>query len=255
MLFIIKLQVRGIEMINWSPEGIAFRIDSENYCHIGADIARKIMPFISRESAVADCGCGLGHVSLELCRCGINATAIDVCAEPLEALKKLALNEGIENLTVINSDYSALPEDLSFDHMIFCLSGDIDTILDVAEKHCTGRVIIIRQRWKNHRFSLNESPIRESQNENIPQKLSELGIPYEILDFNQERGQPFRSPEDAVKFFRLYDTSGAEITSETVLSRLVENNDPEFPYFKPASNAMSMIVLNVSDIHEPDGEA
>ena len=74
-------------------------------------------------------------------------------------------------------------------------------------------------------------------------------MPYETETFEADMGQPFRSLEDAVRFFRLYDPVEA-MTETEVLSRLTETDDPVFPFYLSAIRPVGMIVLRAEDIRQ-----
>lgn len=77
--------------------------------------------------------------------------------------------------------------------------------------------------------------------------LRHLGLSYRMERFSLEFGQPFRSLEDAQRFFRLYDRSGAV---EPPLHRLVPGPGPEFPYYLPNRKELCLLAVEISAMEE-----
>ena len=77
--------------------------------------------------------------------------------------------------------------------------------------------------------------------------LRHLGLSYRMERFSLEFGQPLRSLEDARRFFRLYDRSGA---GEPPLHRLVPGPGPEFPYYLPNRKELCLLAVEIPAMEE-----
>ena len=70
-----------------------------------------------------------------------------------------------------------------------------------------------------------------------------------------DKGQPFRSLDDAVLFFHIYNRGGdaSSVTAETVLPRLEQREDDTFPLYYPSPTTYIITILNAPDIPEIGG--
>jgi hypothetical protein len=130
--------------------------------------------------------------------------------------------------------------------MIFNYFGRMEQNLDIAAKHCLRRAIIIRKVYRNHRFSFGNYPIEQAVH-----PLD--GVEHEEREFSCEFGQPFRSIDDAVRFFELYsrDEDKSVINEKNVRSRLVETGKPDFPYYLPHLKQSNIYVIDRGSYGKP----
>ena len=63
---------------------------------------------------------------------------------------------------------------------------------------------MIKKNWLNHRFTPGAVPLGRFTFQQTLQELDMLDVPYRARTVAIEMGQPFRSLEDAVRFFELY---------------------------------------------------
>ena len=91
--------------------------------------------------------------------------------------------------------------------MVFCLFGGTDEILDIAARQCGGTALVVRRDFRQHQFS---SGVRMAGHTaaDMEQELRRRGLTCTLRRFTLEFGQPFRSVEDALAFFRLYSRDG-----------------------------------------------
>ena len=237
-------------MFAWTKESAAFWEDSASYTHSYERLAERAAARLSPEGAVFEGGCGLGHLSVALAKRGFAVTAMDLSPLPLRYLRAGADRVGVR-LTVRTGDVFALPEGELYDSAVFCFFGSVTEILNWAKGHCRDRLILFKKNWSTHRFTKDPEAIRKYTYPLTVGGLDELGLPYETEVFDVDMGQPFRSLEDAVRFFRLYDPVEA-MTETEVLSRLTETDDPVFPFYLSAIRPVGMIVLRAEDIRQVD---
>ena len=190
----------------WTPEGMAFLQDAMACCGYYPALARRIAPYLPAQAHVCDAGCGLGGLSVALLPYCRHVTAVDRAAAPLENLRQRAGHD--PRLTVRQGDIRCLPPETPYDAMVFCLFGDVEEALAVARQQCRGTVLLIRRDYAYHRFSTGRVPVGFTAADS-EDTLRHLGLSYRMERFSLEFGQPLRSLEDARRFFRLYDRSGA----------------------------------------------
>ena len=204
----------------WTPEGMAFLQDAMACCGYYPALARRIAPYLPKQAHVCDAGCGLGGLSVALLPYCRHVTAVDRAAAPLENLRQRAGHD--PRLTVRQGDIRCLPPETPYDAMVFCLFGDVEEALTVARQQCRGTVLLIRRDYAYHRFSTGRVPVGFTAADS-EDTLRHLSLSYRMERFSLEFGQPLRSLEDARRFFRLYDRSGAV---EPPLHRLVPGPGP-----------------------------
>lgn len=201
-------------------------------------------PYLPKQAHVCDAGCGLGGLSVALLPYCRHVTAVDRAAAPLENLRQRAGHDPC--LTVRQGDIRCLPPETPYDAMVFCLFGDVEEALTVARQQCRGTVLLIRRDYAYHRFSTGRVPVGFTAADS-EDTLRHLGLSYRMERFSLEFGQPLRSLEDARRFFRLYDRSGA---GEPPLHRLVPGPGPEFPYYLPNRKELCLLAVEIPAMEE-----
>ena len=237
-------------MFVWTEESAAFWADSANYTRSYDLLAEHATAHLAPESTVFEGGCGLGPLSVALANRGHAVTGMDLSPLPLRYLRRNAAREGVW-LDIRQGDvFALLPEEV-WDDAVFCFFGGVRETLSWARAHCRDKLILFKKNWNTHRFTRDAGAIRKYTYPLTLEELDKLGVAYETDVFDVDMGQPFRSLEDAVRFFRLYDPVEA-MTETEVLSRLTETDDPVFPFYLSAIRPVGMIVLRAEDIRQVD---
>ena len=235
-------------MFTWTEASAAFWEDSAKYTKSYDRLADRAAAHLVPDGTVFEGGCGLGHLSLALSRRGYAVTAMDLSPLPLRFLRRNAAREGVP-LDIRQGDTFALPDGEVYDSAVFCFFGSVTETLTWARAHCRDKLILFKKNWDTHRFTRDASAIRKYTYPLTLGELDQLGVPYETEVFDVDMGQPFRSLEDAVRFFRLYDPAGA-MTAGEVRARLTETDDHVFPFYLSAIRPVGMIVLRAEDIRQ-----
>lgn len=237
-------------MFRWTPEVIRFRTDAAEYGGFDANIASHILPYLPQGAHICDAGCGLGYLGLALAKAGHRVTCVDTSAEALSALRAHAAAEGIEGLSIEQGDLFSMPEAKHFDAMAFCFFGGTEETLRAVKRHCDGLAFLIKKNWATHRFKLHEKPLEKFTYLQTCERLTQLDVPYRTETFGMEMGQPFRSLDDAVAFYRTFDDEAGDEKSarSAVESLLVRTDSAEFPYYLPSNRPLGMIVLEAGRI-------
>ena len=236
-------------MYQWTPEMVRFLEDAAGRTEYYRRLAEALGRLLPREAQVCDVGCGLGHLAEALCPRFVRVTAVDCSSLAIDAFQSRLAGRQPENLSILRADAFALPETLRFDAMVFCYFGSLPEVLRVARKHCTGSVVIIRRDYARHRFDLGDHPRRRATAEETADALRGLGVACRRETLGLEFGQPLRSREDALGFFRLYLRDPAqEVRWETVAPKLIETGDPAFPYYYPQSKNVSILRFDAAQI-------
>lgn len=235
-----------MQTYQWGSERIRFMVDACEYGTYHQQLAKLLAPYLEGAERVCDVGCGLGYLSLELAKSAPHVTAVEVDEEAISVLRENCATLEIGNISVLCQDAFSLDEAQQFDRMIFCVFGTVEEVLSVAEKHCTGDVLIITRNEKHHRFSHVQEALRDRKYsfENKCYELRKRGISFESKEFTLEFGQPFRNMEDAAAFYGLYSKKGV-LSDEELLARLEKTNRQDFPFYLPKKSNLGFIRISM----------
>ncbi len=237
-------------MFRWQPQMIRYMKDASEYGFYHRKLAEKIVKHLPENANICDAGCGLGYLSLELAQYCHNVIAVDIAPKALNILSQNIQQHGYTNISVVEGNISDCCPLEPYDAMVFCFFGSIAKTLAVAKAQCCGRVIMIRKNWEKHRFTLCDKPLEYFNFAEAQTQLNFIGIPFCYETFALEMGQPFRSMEDAVDFFRTYnkDVDADSITATDIWDKLIKQDCKDFPYYLPSLKQMGLIALDSGDI-------
>jgi len=235
-------------MTAWNQEKIRFLRDAAEQVGFYQILADKALEGLPRRAHICDAGCGLGYLATAMSPACDRITAVDLEKSALAVLQQNLIKGNICNVTPLCCDAFSLPSHLQFDGMVFCFFGQTEETLRCILKHCTGKAVIFKKCWDDKRFSLSKVPVRNVDLASFTRDLDDLGITYETDLFSLDMGQPFRTVEDAMNFFRLYDRSGKDICREEIEERLTRTDSSDFPYYLPAPGNVGRVILDVRDI-------
>ena len=232
-------------MYRWEPDMIRYMHDASENSSYNRELVAEMLPWLNQEMRVCDAGCGLGYLSMELAPHVEHVTAVDINADALQDLREKA----ISNVTVRCGDIGALQPARPYDAMVFCFFGGIEEILRIAREQCGGSVFVISRNYTTHRFSVGDYPTGSYGFSRAKMVLSEQGIPFEEKVLRLEFGQPFRSLEDARRFFELYsrDENKQLITDEFLKEKLVQQPG-EFPWYLPHLRNIGFLRFDAQEI-------
>ncbi|MBR4098773.1 MAG: ATP-binding cassette domain-containing protein [Clostridium sp.] len=234
-------------MYRWAPDMIRFMEDAGAHTTFYAQVAQALADAAPQAKSVFDAGCGLGFSSLELAKRFEHVTASDISREALAVLRK---NNVYDNLDILEGDFFAESPHRQYDAMLFCCFGSMDEILRTAPKWCSGTVMVVQKDNAYHRFSVGKVKQRRPSFTKLQEAMAATNIPFESQRFTVDMGQPLRSIEDGIRFFRTYskDADPSSITEEYVKSRLSPSDDPQFPYYLPVEMPVGLLTFHTKDL-------
>lgn len=232
-------------MQRWSEDTIRFMEDASSFGNYHKELAEILLPYLPIDGHVCDAGCGLGHLALALTERCERVTAVDASEN---ALRGLMNRDRPYNLRVLHGDVFAMEE--TYDAMVFCYFGKADEILRLAKSGRVDKILVVRRDCSVHQFSGGAVPRKEHSINMLSRTLNENQIPYISKNIALELGQPFRSMEDALKFFQLYNKSDVAITPENLNGKLISTGRKDFPYYYPNVREMELIVFETKDLLE-----
>lgn len=234
----------------WYSDMVRFMTDASEYGDYYQQLAAKMQPWLSKDCHICDAGSGLGYLSLALAPYVRQVTAVERHPDAAAVLEKNCSQKGIANVrSQCGAVEAAMPEE-PYDAMVFCFFGASRDTLVTAKQQCRGDVFVFTRNYKNHRFSAGTYA---SGMEGLPDfcsELEQLGIPFQKETFTLEFGQPFRTLEDAHRFFQIYskDENKDVLTDAFVRSQLTDTGREDFPFYMPHPKHIGFLHFSVKDI-------
>lgn len=228
-------------MQNWSADHIRFMEDAAAYGTFYPELTDILLPYLPHDGHLCDVGCGLGHLSLALSPHIRQITACDLAQVPTAWLNARAP----QNVVVRQCDIFATPPAVPYDAMVMCIFGHTQDVLSLAKAQCKGPVAVIQRADKAHYFS-GKATSYAAHTSALEELLNEHSTPYTKRSFSLEFGQPLRSREDALRFFRLYGTEDSILAER--LASMQPVSHPEFTYYLPIMRHFNLLVFDSRDL-------
>ena len=229
-------------MLIWTPDTVLFQRDAAQYGSYHKTLAAHLAAYLPPDAHVCDAGCGLGYLACALAPYCKRVTAVDSDTLALAVLRE----DTPKNVEVCEGDMFTLSPTERYDAMIFCFFAAMDDTLLLAKKHCRGKVIVVKRGWTQHRFSPQDESVRRDACEEAEQYLRTRGIPFLHETLTLDMGQPFRSREDAVRFFAAYGNASVDFSD--VEARLVKTGNAVFPYYLPQEKPLGIFIFDAKEI-------
>lgn len=236
----------------WYEDMVRFMKDASEYGTYNQELTRLMVPYLNEKTHICDAGCGLGYLSLALAPFVGQVSGVEKNPDASAVLAENCKRFGITNVRPVCGEVAMVPPAKKYDAMVFCFFGGIWEILSVAKKQCDGTVFIITRNYTTHRFSVGKHSTGNYGYHSANQVLKDLKIPFEETFMDLEFGQPFRSMEDARKFFEMYskDEDKSAITDEFLLSKVVAQDHEVYPFYMPHQRNMAIIQFDTKYIPE-----
>lgn len=231
----------------WTEERIRFFSDAAEHGTFYRSLAALLSDRIRPGDHVLDAGCGLGYLSTELTKVCAQVTAVDLEPMAIDALKKRTRD--LQTLRAVCADVFRIP--LPYDVIVCCRFGSTAETLELFDRSGARELVLIRRQSPNRRFDISKEPHGRTAEE-TEAVLREQGRLFEARDVTLNLDQPFRSPTDAERFFRIYRSDPDAPQDERMLSTLEKTGDDAFPYRLPVSNAMRIFWIQKSNVRDCD---
>ena len=234
----------------WEKDMVRFMRDASEYGTYNRELAKRITPYLNKEMHICDAGCGLGYLSLELAPHVASVTGVERHPHAAAVLAENARRSELGNVFSRCGDIGELPPETPYDAMVFCFFGGIGEILAVSKAQCRGRVFIITRNYTNHRFSVGAHKTGSYGRRTCRELLEKEHIPFREITLELEFGQPFRTFEDARRFYETYskDADKAVITDAFLRDRLVALEDETFSWYMPHRRELAILMFDSNDI-------
>lgn len=230
----------------WTDDMIHFMYDASNYCNYHKSLAKKISKFLTKNDNILDAGCGIGSLSDELSLYVNSVTAVDINDNVINFFIKHMKNQ-VETFCCDLHNYKF---NNKFDTIIFNYFGKVENILKISKNYCKRNIVIVSRNTDKPGFSFEDNQTR-NHHKSLYKYLDENGINYTKLPYEIEFGQPFRTIDDAIKFFNLYrSTESNEITKNQIENKLISIDNDEYKYYYPHKKKIVIINIDMGEINE-----
>lgn len=236
----------------WYEDMVRFMHDASEYGTYNQELAKMMAPHLTGETHICDAGCGLGYLSLALAPYVRQVTSVEKNPDAVAVLEENCRRFGFDNIMPRCGELEETVPEKKYDAMVFCFFGHIQEILRAARAQCSGDVFIITRNYTTHRFSVGSHKTGSYGYKSASETLTAQGIPYEERVFELEFGQPFRSMEDARRFFGIYskDEDKSAITDVFLREKVEQTGREDFPFYMPHRRSLALLRFNANDIKE-----
>ena len=241
-------------MYRWTADSIGWMADAARQTDFYRLLAAELVPYLRPEDRICDAGCGLGFLSLALSPYVRSVTAAERDGRALSVLERELSLRQIRNVQPLCTDVLTHTPSQFYDAMVFCFFGSMDEILTAARAQCRGRVLVVKRDQTDHRFTVTKQPLGGTHGvEAACRRLTELGIPCDLKRTAFRFDQPFRTWEDARRFFALYrrEDDAALITDDFLRGKLERTGDPQFPWRLPSLRRLGLLTFDALQIPDP----
>lgn len=232
-------------MIRWNDESIRLMVDSLEYTGFAKAQCQMLLPHLNPTDTVMEAGSGIGYLTCAMAEHAAKVISVEFDQTASSYLQKRVKEEGLSNIRAENADAFTFDPQERVDVLVCCRFGAMEEVLSIAKKVGAKKVLVLSLANKRHRVSA-EGKGAEVQEYCRPNLLTENGIEYTEDYFTLQNGQPLRSLEDAVAFFKMYDRKGAEITVDSVRPALIPDPKGEYEWYYPMESRFRLIAFEMN---------
>lgn len=260
-----------MRMSSWTPEVMRFMEDASAFTPYFDTLASLVREHPGADGRVCDAGCGLGQLSVAL---ALHAKSVDAVDRSREAIgyvrRRIAGIPAAETVHPIAADVASLKPREPYDLMVFCLSAAPEEAWRIARTRCRGTLLVInkvQRKMRADRALIAPEKAGKTARPLVYDFGSSLegvrmqGLVCEGRELTLEFGQPFRSLDDAQRYFDLFRTrSYPNGASKRDLEEALERTgDSVFPYYLPVRRHLAVFAIDVpaslARLHDADERA
>ena len=230
-------------MFLWTKESMEWYLRAGKNSDYFRQLAGQLSPYIGIEDEVADLGCGLGGVDLEIASGVRHITCVDIEKKVIEALEKEAAERKLTNLTVRCMDWKKMESECC-DVLLLCSFGKIREDLEELLRLCRKRILFLRRSQKKMMRGFAAPYHLENPVEKEEACAKAAGLKTQVHTFIAEFGQPFVDMEEAVRFIEFYQVKTEGFSPEEYLRQyLVYKKGEKFPFYLPNEKEMYLLII------------
>ena len=225
----------------WSSDAVRWFYAASEYTGFHRALAQLCLPHLTRGGSLADLGCGLGLIDLELAGQMSRVTCIDQNPLPLQELEREAKRRGVDNLEVLQADCRELTG--VWDDVLTTFYGKGDDLPDLLLPRCRHQVAAVIRADGAGALSPDKSN-RHSLLDETEQALRRRGAVYRTQQGTLEYGQPLESRADAAAFVRARCHHVPDCDIEKFLdAHLTPLDHPRWPWYLPNRKEFTLFLL------------
>jgi hypothetical protein len=212
--------------------------DAANNSGYYAAIAERIAAYLPPSSWVFDAGGGLGDLAIWLSYHLRHVTVIERDPKAVAVFRERCP----QNVTALLGDVFSYVPDKLFDALALCFFGKPKEILQLSRELTRGKTFVVQSTESKRGFSPDGTGRRSITIYDMEEELKKQGVAYSLEVFEAEHGQPFRSAEDAARFFTFY--SDTPYSVQQARAYLTETGDDALPLYYAQKRSLGMIVFD-----------
>lgn len=215
-------------MFLWTELSRAWSLKAARASTYHEEQARACLPLLEDVQTVADLGCGLGFLAMELAKLGKTVMGVDTDETCLFMAVQEAERRGIANVDYLLADAFALCGELSWDAVVTCHFGDM--VQDFEKFYLLANKVVLAfvERADDTPLIPGLERRRKRNAEDVASGLEAMDCNFARVDCDFEFGQPFDDMEEARAFVTHYSKgllAGKELDAfleERLVERPVE---------------------------------
>lgn len=241
-----------MRMSSWTPDIVRFMEDAASVTDYFDVIARLCTRGLPLRSLVLDAGCGMGQLALSMAALGHTVHAVDKSVDAAAYAERYAGESSASRVTVRQGDFFQVAADAEpYDRMVFCLSARVEDAFSVARVNGAKSLMVI------NKVNGCTGAVGDDNNR-LPRPvvrdidrtlgiLNERGIVCDVREMTLEFGQPFRTLDDAARYFSLFRTRSFPhgVTRGELLKILEPYGERGFAYYLPVERHLAMFDANM----------
>lgn len=241
-----------MRMSSWTPDIVRFMEDAASVTDYFEIMARVGAQGLPSGSVVLDAGCGMGQLACSMAALGHTVHAVDKSADAVAYASRYANEAEAGCASVRQGDYfQVAAESNPYDRMVFCLSARVDDAFAAARMNGSKTLTVISKVGgcsDADRDSSNRSPRPVVDDvERTLDVLGARGIVCAAHEMALEFGQPFRTLEDAVRYFSLFRTRSFPhgVTKRELTAILEPFDRRDFVYYLPVERHLAVFTVDM----------
>ena len=233
----------------WTENKIEFFKEASEYTGFHSQVADVIRPYLKTDWIMCDMGCGLGYLDFQLAPCVKRFDAIDNSELAIDDYRSRLAASGMTNINVELLDLNK-PIHREWDAILLSFYGrpgdDLDGIFKMARK----MVIMLAyvESLPEGQGKLKKDSGRPTTSD-MEQYIIEKNYKYELKIKKFDFGQPFKSMEDASRYYETYsreaDPAKRKRIIEDSLKSVKSTGDSRFPFFSSKKKDVGIFFVTI----------
>ncbi len=191
-------------MFLWSEESRAWSQKAAQAATYHAKQAKACLPYLEDVKTIADLGCGMGHLAMELARLGKKATGVDTDDTCLAMARAEAEQRGIANVDYMQANAFDLPKDTAWDAVVTCNFGDMAKDFEKFYLLANKAILAFVGRADDTPLIPGLERRKKRNAEEVAKGLEAKDCNFSSVDCDFEFGQPFDDMDEAKAFVTHY---------------------------------------------------